>query len=167
MTSYLLFVQAISIIAMAIDVSATLNKSDKKLVGLHCLGAFLFSIHFFLLGAMPGALTAIISSTRSGVSLFTKSKVFAYGFLALYSILIFIIPQSYIEALPFIAGILFTVGIYFLEGIKMRILFLITFMLWVIYSLYVFSVGGIILFTIMLITTNITIYRIIKDGQNA
>lgn len=151
---------------MALDVYATLHKSDKHLVLIHSLGSLVFSIHYFVLGAFAGALSEFLNGTRTGLSAYFKSNYLGWFFIALYGVLLIIIPADIFAALPFISSILITVGLYFFQSVKMRLFYMAGFALWLIYSIKVLSVGGILLFITLLCTSSYTIYKLYRD-QNA
>ena len=159
----MLAIQALGIIGAALDIYATLHKSDKHLIRIHSVACIIFALHFFLLGAISGAVTELLNGTRTGLASFTKSKILAYAFLTIYTALLLIIPQTPIETLPFIAALLITTGLFFFQSIKMRLFYIAGFSLWVIYSIAVQSLGGIIVFTMLITTSTITITRLYKD----
>lgn len=163
MTTIFILAQAIGLIATAIDIYATTRKTDKALVQLHALGSALFSVHYFMLGAIPGALSEILNATRTGLSSFTQSKILAYIFLTLYVALLFLVPDNLIGTFPFLCGILVTVGLYFFKGIKMRLFYIAGFALWLAYTISVMSWGGILVFSLLLISTSRTVYQMMKD----
>ncbi|MCB1531667.1 MAG: YgjV family protein [Alphaproteobacteria bacterium] len=161
----LIIAQIIGLVGMALDVYATLNKSDKRLIRIHALGSYIFSLHYFLLGAYPGAIAEILNGTRTSISSFTQSKLLAVIFIGIYMTLTILIPENLIETAPFIAAILITIGLYFFRGINMRLFYLIGFALWLAYSIIVNSIGGIIVFAILLCTTSLTIWRLHKEKR--
>ena len=165
MTTYFIFVQALGVLAMCFDVYATLNKSDKRLVLFHVLGCYTYAIHFYLLGAVSGAVTELLSGTRLAVSMFNKHKYIAYGFIAVYLALIPVLVTTPLDALPLIASIIFTIAVYFLEGIRMRLLFLCNFILWLTYCIYTGSLGGMISYAIMFSATCLTIFKLHRDQK--
>ena len=158
--------QLIGLLAMGLDVYATLHKPDKHLIRIHSIGSMLFALHYFLLGAIPGALSELLNGTRAGLSSFTKSRLLAFAFLFLYIALLFIIPENALDTLPFLSSILITIGIYFFHGISMRLFYICGFMLWLIYSIYVMSIGGIIVFLILILTSSITIRKLIQSKSS-
>lgn len=167
MTSFFILAQALGLIATAIDIYATTRKNDKSLVQLHALGSAIFSVHYFMLGAIPGALSEILNATRTAISSVKPSKTLGYIFLGIYVVLLFVIPDSLIETFPFLCGILVTVGLYFFNGIKMRLFYIAGFALWLAYTIAVMSWGGIIVFSVLLISTSRTVLRMIKEESNA
>ena len=103
MNAYLIFAQVIGLCAMGLDIGASLQKSDRRLIYISCAGSLVYALHFFLLGAPAGA--------------------------------------------------------------AMRLFIVAGFSLWLIYSIHVFSIGGIIAYSILLVTHTVTIFRLMKDGK--
>ena len=167
MSTYWVFVQAIGLLAMFFDVYATTHKNDKKLIIFNTLGNFTFSLHFLLLGALPGAASEFIGGLRAFLSLFLKEqktgRYISFIFILFYVVMMFVTVNTAIDTLPLLSGICITIALYFLSGIQMRLCFFISILLWMIYAIYTISVGGIILCSIMLCTTSITIIRLLRE----
>jgi hypothetical protein len=160
------FIQAIGLLAMGFDLCATFIKDDRKMIKLNALGSLTFAIHYAMLGAHAGALSEALNATRTSLSLKWKSKYIGLLFVRFYVFLLIVHSRSLIEACPYLCGIIITLGLYFLTGIKLRLCYLIGYSLWLLYSIAAFSIGGIILFSITLITLSLTIFRLSKDPQN-
>ena len=152
---------------MGLDVWATLRKDDNGLRKIHGIASLLFSVHYFLLGAIPGALSELLNGIRTGLSAYTQARALAFFFLVIYVVCLLVIPENLVTALPFIAGFCVTTGLYFYQGVRMRLFYLAAGIMWLVYSLSVFSIGGIVLFSIVTITTSITIFRLARpEGTN-
>ena len=145
---------------MALDIIASLCKNEKTLKITHALASAIFTIHYFLLGAIPGALSELFNSARTGLSAYIQSKLLGVFFLSLYIFMLFIVPDTPTEALPFIASLSITIGLYFYTGIAMRACHLCGWIIWLIYSIQIVSIGSTILFTILTITTTISILKL-------
>jgi hypothetical protein len=157
--------QAIGLLGMAVDVYASLHKKDRNLKKIASLASYIMSLHFFLLGALPGALSELLNGTRTVLSIYTRSRFLAFSFLGFYAIVLLTVPDNLIETLPFISSLSITAGLYFYQGISMRLFNLAGWICWLIYSISVFSIGGIIVFSILLVTTTITIFRLRRDNN--
>ena len=59
------WIQAIGIVAMALNISAFQFKSKRTLLMMICVGSALFSINMFLLGAITGGIMNLIGVVRS------------------------------------------------------------------------------------------------------
>lgn len=164
-TAFLYSVQGLGLFAMGLDVWATLRKDDDGLRKIHGIASLLFSVHYFFLGAIPGALSELLNGTRTGLSAYTQARGLAFLFLLIYTVCLFVIPESIVTALPFIAGFSVTAGLYFYEGVRMRLFYLAAWIMWLVYSLSVISIGGIVLFSIVTITTSMTIFRLLRDQK--
>ena len=124
-----------------------------------------YAVHFFLLGAFAGALSELFNGIRTGLSSVTKSHILAYTFIIIYGGLLLIVPHDLFGTFPFLSSISITIGMYFFSGVVMRVFIIAGFFLWLIYSIKVFSIGGIIAYSILLITHTTTIFRLIGDDK--
>lgn len=167
MNTYFTLAQAVGLCAMGFDVYATTHKSDGRLKLFYCLGCFTYALHFFMLGAATGVIAELFNGARVGLSYLTRSKYLAFFFLAAYGVMIFIVPETFIDTLPFLSSLSITTGLYFYEDIKLRIFYLIGFLFWLIYSIAVFSIGGTISYIVLLVLTSITIFRLVRNKRKA
>lgn len=151
---------------MSLDVYASLQKEDTNLKRLASLSSLIFSAHYFLLGAIPGALSEILNGTRTIISAYTQTRIAAFFFLGINVALLFAIPYDFIQTLPFISSLSITIGLFFYQGIRMRFFYLLGWALWLIYSTSVFSLGGMIVFTVLLVTTLTTIIRLWMEKRS-
>lgn len=158
--TYTIIIQSIGLLAMALDIAASLCKNDKTLKITHACASAIFVIHYFLLGAIPGAVSEFFNSARTGLSAYIQSKLLGTLFLSLYILMLFIVPNTLTEALPFIASLSITIGLYFYTGATMRLCHLCGWIIWLIYSIQITSIGSIILFTILTITTTASIIKL-------
>ena len=162
MDKVIIVAQVLGIIGMVLDVSATLQKSDKKLMRVHSAASVFLSIHYMLLGALPGALSEALIAVRTIIASYNKHRAFGIFFIILCFVLIFTSRDSALDMLAPIATLFSTIGLYFFEAIRLRIFYMISFAIWLVYSIYVFTIGGIMLFVMMLITSSYTIWRLKK-----
>lgn len=150
---------------MGLDVYASLHKDDGRLKKIHAAASLLFSVHYGFLGAGAGALTEVLNALRTALSAYTRSKIPGFFFLGLYGVCLFVIPDSFVATLPFLAALFITTGLYFFDGLTLRLFYLSAWALWLFYAVTVFSVGGIVLFVILLITTGMTSIRLYREKR--
>ena len=161
--TYTLPAQILGFIAMFVDIRASYQKKDQQLKKMHALASLIFSAHFFLLSAWVGAASELLNSVRTYMSIKGIKKKTGIFFCLVYALLMLIMSDGFITHLPFIASISITYGIYFCHGKKLRLLYLLGWFLWLVYSIAVVSVGAIILFMILCSTTTYTILKMGND----
>lgn len=163
--------QAIGLFTMALDIYATLHKNDRTMVIIHGITAYIWSVHFLMLGAIPGAFAEALNGTRTLGSVISFLKPYeryiAFIFVVIYVILIIWVPKSLIAALPLISSIIITMGLYLLQGVAMRLCWLCGFILCLIYAISVSSIGAVILLTTLTCTSSYRIFKIIRKNKHA
>ena len=163
---FVIFVQALGLIAMALDLYAANQKSDSKLMRVIALSSAIFAVHFMLLSAIPAALSELITAARYYVADKYKKKLVCLVFIGFYMLCGVFVADSLFDTLPFLASIIGTIAIFFFNGISMRILFILGQSMWLAYGVVVFSLGGIILYLSLITMTATTIYRLYKVENN-
>ena len=174
MTPYEIAGQIISIFAMGFTIISYQQKAQKRLLFCQLLGATLFSISFFLLGATIGALLNLIASLRTLMFLFPKKlnashPAWLAAFIACY---VFFYVFNFavlgteptpvalaIEILPIIGMTALSVAFMFQNSSKVRLLGLISSPSWLIYNIYYLSFGAIICEVLSLASIFIGILR--------
>ena len=165
MSFYFISAQLVGLLAMSLDIYATTHKSDVHLTRWHSLSSFSYAIHFFMLGANSGMYSELLNGCRVGLSAYTKSRVVAFCFIGIYLGLLLGVPERPHEAIPFVSSLFITIGLYFFAGVKMRLFYLIGFALWLLYSLFVLSFGGVISYSVLIFTTLLTIRQLLKEKK--
>ncbi|MEM6811856.1 MAG: YgjV family protein [Pseudomonadota bacterium] len=162
-----LIAQAVGILASLTVISAFSQKLDKNFKLILIAGGIFFSLHYILMAAYVAALVAFVNSVRTYFSMkYHKSNKLMIGFICFYIACLFLVYEKPYDVLPVLAGILTCFSLYKLEGIKMRIAMFFSEGSWLIFSLLIFSIGGIITNIFVLITNSITTYRLVKESKN-
>ena len=159
MTPYELIAQAIGVAAMFFNIMSFQQKTSKGAIAFQLFGAFLFSVNFFMLGAVVGGILNVVATIRAIVYLNReKLKTDHIGWLIGF---IFVFVLSYImsftvfkkeftlinaltELLPVIGMTAQTIGFRINTAKAIRRLGLISSPAWLIYNIYNFAVGAII-----------------------
>jgi hypothetical protein len=158
--------QIIGIIASAFIISAFLNKGDNHYKLLIMVGASLFALHFYMIGAMAGMVANIINAIRAGGSIYYhRSTPVLLFFLASYIAMGVVIYDSPVDLLPVFSGCVSTFAMFRLSGIQMRVCMYLSSLSWIAYGILVMSIGGIMTDSFILIANSITIYRLFKDKK--
>lgn len=166
MSDWLSFEQILGYIATALVILSFAQKSEVRFKIIISVAAFVFAIHFFLLGAFAGMAVAILNGSRTLSSMkFHGSSYMMVSFIVLYLIAGVVVYETPIDALPIFSGAVVTFAVYKLSGIKMRALFFCTELGWLIYAFVLKSVGGLITSSFVWGVNVVTIYRLFKDGK--
>jgi len=168
LTTYQIIAQAVGILASGFVISGWSSKKDKKLKIILCCGAFLFAVHFYMLGAFAAMIVSAINILRIGLSLkFHKSNALCLTFIISYLIAGFITYQSPIDILPIISSSIGTISMYLLSGVTFRYISMIPSLSWLTHNIIVMSIGGIITEIFVLIGLLSAIIRIKSDNKKA
>ncbi len=161
-----LFIQLLGLIGSALIIGAFCFKADNHYKYLIMAGNVAFSAHFFLLDAYAGAIVNIINIFRMGLSIkYHKSDLLMGGFIAIYVGVAFLTYETVYHILPVVSGIVGSVAVFKLSGIKMRLLMYIGSVSWLTYDIIFKSIGGIITELFAMCTNAITIYRLMQDKK--
>ena len=173
--------QIVSLAAMACNLVSFQLKEQKRLITLQLFGTALFSLSYFLLGAVVGGLLNVVGVIRALVFLFPKKlnprhPAWLFGFISVYLtfyVLSFTVlgvkPTSInlvIELLPIVAMTLSNVGYMLGSSRAVRRLGLIASPMWLAYNVYYLSAGAIICEVASLVSILVGIYRHDRKSGN-
>jgi len=136
--------------------------NDKTLIILHTVSNVFWGLHFLVLGALAGAVSILFSLSRTAFVFKWNSKEAKLGFmfvLTLYCIYEASSIDNIHNILPIIAAFIVSLGILFFDKNKLTLIFIISNILWVNYTIIVGSISGTISYSIIIL---ILIYRWIK-----
>lgn len=150
--------QGISILAMAMNILSYQNKKQRNIFVFQMVGAIFFSISFFMLGGITGAILNIIGIVR-GLVFINKEKLhahrpiwlllFSFAFIGSY-VLTFTVfgkeANAYnlaIELLPVVGMILTTASFQRKDARSVRVYGMVNAPLWLTYNVINLSVGAI------------------------
>ena len=175
-----LFAQAVGICAMAFNILSYQQKQQKRVIAFQLMGGLLFSVNFFLLGAMVGAILNVVAAVRAVVFL-QKEKLnsnhpaWLLGFTIVYFIsyvLTFTVfgkaataANLTVELLPVIGMIATTVSFRYTDAKTIRRYGLISSPCWLIYNIASFSVGAIICEVLSLCSILIGMIRLDRKNR--
>ena len=160
---FYVFVQALGILAMGLEIWGTRYKDDRKMILWAAASAGVYVVHFICLGAFAGAAADALGALRCVASQYKKSAYLSFVFVLAYVAFAFFTADGLIDMLPFIGGMISTLAMFHLSGIRMRAVFILTIGLWFIYTVYYFSIGGMLLCLFLTIGYMRTILKMRHD----
>lgn len=159
--------QIIGLVSLLMGATNFLNKDDKRFRIQTAIFCIFIGVHFYLMGAVTGAIVCVIGAIRSAVSIKTKSQKLLVIFSALYWIIGLPTVNELYELLPMIGSTFATIAFFKFEGIKMRLTIGINSLCWLVHNVIIFSIGG-ILMELLFISFNLyTIYSLHKDNNKS
>lgn len=153
---YPIVIQIIGFVAMGIGVFSFTRNSKKTINLVQVIAGVLFSLHFFLLGEKAGCLLNALAAVRATVYCHTESKIMTdkrlnVGFLILFMVLCLTAgiltwdrELGWKGALPAVAMILSTVGLWIKNPTIIRCVNLPASPCWLIYNVTVQSWAGVV-----------------------
>ncbi|OCG06704.1 hypothetical protein A9G13_09245 [Gilliamella sp. wkB178] len=174
MQKYLTIPQLIGILGFLVGVSAFLQRNDNAFRWQLTIVNVIMTIHFYLLGpeSYPAAILNIINIFRNIASAYTKNIMVMLLFIALMLVFYFLTTPDltqFIHYLSVIGTTLVTIALYRLQQQQMRLLILLSSALWIIYSLWIGSLGSLaieVTFAIINIITIVKLFKINKKVAN-
>lgn len=159
--------QGIGILAFFIGLTVFIQRDDRKLKYRLVTYASLISLHYFLLGATPAGLSALLNSIRTFTSIYFRRKILMYVFILLTLALALPNIQHSMELLPVFGTTISTIAFFTTTKLKLRIIMWLSTVCWVVYNFWLGTIGGTLIETSFLIINGITILRfslLLKKG---
>ncbi len=167
MSNWLSFEQVLGYIASIILLIGYGIKHDKKTKIVLVVSSLIFSAHFFMLGAFTACAVNIVNAMRNASSIFLyKSKLAFIVFTVLYGVGAYVTYGSPVDILPTFASFITCIGMFFLGGIRFRVLVVIAVVMWIVHNVVVGSIGGTIQACILFFVGSVTVYRLMRDKKS-
>jgi len=154
------FAQWLGLLSFVLGIAVFCQKNDRNLKVLMLIFNLNHMLHFFLLGSMISAISALLSAFRTATAIRTSSKWAAAIFVVLCIVNGALFANDVYDLLPVIATIIGTISLFLLKGMTMRVGFLIGSVLWLVNNILIGSIGGMMLESTLAIVNLITIYRL-------
>ncbi len=155
--------QCVGYLTLVLGILAFSQKNDfrlRSLVGTQCVA---YALHFLLLGNIPAAVSAAVSSARSYASLCTRSiYVAAIAVIANLAIGLHFV-HSPAGLLPVAASVMGSAAMFLLRGIPLRVVLLMCSLCWLGNNLLCHSVGGTVLELFVSSSNLVTILRLTRN----
>jgi len=145
--------------AFVLGVAAFLQKTDRRLKLFNANQCLVYAAHFVLLGNVPASASSLISSLRSFAAVRTRSPLFAALIIALNLAVGAAFAGTGVGWLPVIASCAATVAIFYMEGIRLRLVLLGCTLMWLATNIYSGSIGGTLLELVIAVVNGATIFR--------
>lgn len=128
--------------------------------------SLLYAIHFFLMGNQAAMVGSLLSSTRTVLSLYTRSLVVVAVLLMANLLLGFWVVNTAWNVIPLCAAAIATVAMFRLHGLQLRYVMLLCTFLWLINNILTGSIGGSIMEGMIAIVSLITIFRLRREANH-
>lgn len=152
--------QFFGLLSFGLGIYCFYQRDDRRLKIIMFVMQLNNCLHFALLGAPTAALSSVLSVVRTGLSLRTHSRLVAWLFIGLSLGLGGWLADSWQDMLPVIGSCIGTYALFCLQGISMRLAFLVGACFWLGNNILVGSLGGTLL-ELTLISVNLrTIYKL-------
>jgi hypothetical protein len=128
--------------AMALGVTAFLQKNDQRLKLFNAGQGLAYALHFFLLGNLPASSSSLISSGRSFLALRYRSARLAWAIVAVFLLAGAAFVRDLAGALPVAGACIATVALFTMEGVALRVVLLSGTAMWLVNNILSHSIGG-------------------------
>jgi hypothetical protein len=153
-------------IALALGVTAFLQKSDRRLKFFNATQGLAYALHFGLLGNLPASASCVVSSARSFLALRYRSLWLGAAIIAVNVALAGAFVKSPAGWLPVVGSCVATVAIFRMRGIPFRCVLLVSTLLWLANNVISRSIGGTILEVSNAVVNISTIIRLGRASAN-
>ena len=159
--------QLLGFVSYFIGVSMFFQKDDRKLKILMLIFNTNHMVHFYLLGSMVSAATALLGVFRSGAAIYTSSRYVTAFFVALVLATGAVMVTDIWSVLPLAGMLIGTCSMFLLKGISLRLGFMCASAFWLANNVHVGSIGGTLLEITLMMVNSTTIYRLYKQDVRA
>ena len=125
----------------------------------------LYAIHFLLMGNLAAMVGSTLSSTRTLLSLYTRSMLVVAVLLVANMLLGFWVVKAVWNVIPLAATAIATVAMFRLKGLQLRYVILFCTFLWLINNLLTGSIGGTLMESLIAVMSGITIFRLHREQR--
>lgn len=137
--------QLVGYIALALGITAFLQKSDDRLKFFNATQGLVYALHFFLLGSLPASTSSLVASLRTFLALRYRSLVLAVVIIGINVGMGAAFARSAAGWLPVIGSCITTIAIFRMKGVPFRAVLLSSTLLWLANNIITGSIGGTVL----------------------
>ena len=149
--------------ALLVSLVTFSRKRDTQFKGWLVGQNLLYAIHFFLMGNLAAMVGSTLSSTRTLLSLYTRSLVVIAILLTANVLLGFWVVKAAWNVIPLTATAIATVAMFRLHGLQLRCVMLLCTILWLINNVLTGSIGGTAMESMIAVMSCITIFRLRRE----
>lgn len=157
--------QIFGYVAFVLGVGSFLQKSDRRFKFFMTGECVAYVLHFWLLGNPTAMASSLVSTTRSVLSLYTRSLWVALAVVATNLLLGFGLVKVWWNWLPLLASCIGTLALFLLSGIRMRVMMLAGTLLWIANNILSGSLGGTALELVVFAVNSHTIWRMRREAH--
>lgn len=128
--------------AFGLGLACFAQTDDRRFKVYMALECAAYMLHFALLGQPTAVASTGVSLLRSVAALRLRTPAVGLSFIALSLGLGAWLYTGWLSLLPVAASCIGTTALFFLSGLRMRVLMLLGTLLWLVHNLFVGSVGG-------------------------
>ena len=155
--------QDVGYIALALGITAFLQKSDDRLKLFNATQGLVYALHFVLLGNLPACASCLVSSLRSFLALRYRSLLLGAVIIVANVGLGAAFTRNTAGWLPVIASCIATVAIFTMRGVPFRCVLLASTLLWLANNIITGSIGGTLLEIANAVINISTMIRIVRS----
>ena len=156
--------QVVGYIALALGITAFLQKSDRRWKLFNATQGLFYALHFVLLRNLPACASCLISSSRSFLALRYRSLWLGAAFVVLNLGMGVALARSAAGWLPVIGSCIATVAIFTMRGVPFRSVLLASTLLWLANNIITGSVGGTVLEVANAVVNISTMIRMLRSS---
>jgi len=155
--------QLFGYVAFILGVSSFLQRNDRHFKLFMTGECVAYVVHFWLLGNPTAVASSVASTTRSVLSLYTRSIWVALAVVGVNLWMGWGLAEHWWNWFPILASCVGTLSLFLLQGIRMRLVMLIGTALWIANNFLSGSIGGTALESVIFIVNTHTIWRMSRQ----
>jgi hypothetical protein len=159
--------QLLGYLACALGVAAFLQRVDRRLKLLLAGESVAYFFHFLLLGNPAAAVTGLANAGRFLLSARLHGRWIALLAVAVYLSLGLAFAGHGAGWLPVVSGVLGSVAVFTLRGVRMRLLLLASTSLWIVNNVLSGSIGGTLLESFIAVASLYTLVQMLRASRPA
>lgn len=136
------FAQSVGILAFCVGITMFFNRDERRFKLQLSAYSAIIGCHFFLMGASAAGMSAVLNSTRTLISLHTRSLWVMFVFIALTLGLGIWRMQHLVELLPILGTVASTWALFRTNGLTTRCVMWCSTACWVVHNIWLGSIGG-------------------------
>lgn len=154
------FPQWIGIGAYFVGLFAFTRKNSQHFKFTLLLCQSIICLHFFMMGAIPGAISAGLSCARTYTSTRTRSSLIMWIFIILVWIMGLYSLNHHYELFTMLGSSIATWGMFKFNSVLLRFSVMTSSICWLIHNILLGSIGGTLMEISFIIINGITIFRL-------